>query len=112
MLQQDKPDDYVVATGQSHTVHQLVEIAFGELGLDWKKHVELDARYLRPTEVDALEGDASKARKVLSWRPKMDFTTLIKLMVQHDLGLAQQEKTLHRAGYQSPARGAASTGVG
>jgi len=112
MLQQDKPDDYVVATGESHSVRELVEIAFGELGLDWKKHVELDARYLRPTEVDALQGDASKARKLLGWQPKMDFKTLIKLMVKHDLGLAQQEKTLQRAGYDSPARGAASTGVG
>src|SRR5690348_17664441 len=112
MLQQDKPDDYVIATGQSYTVRELVETAFGELGLDWKKHVELDARYLRPTEVDALQGDASKARKALGWRPKMDFTTLIKLMVMHDLGLAQQEKTLQRAGFDTPARGAASTGVG
>lgn len=112
MMQQDKPDDYVVATGQSHSVRELVETAFGELGLDWKKHVELDARYLRPTEVDALQGDASKARKVLGWQPKMDFKALIKLMVKHDLGLAQQEKTLQRAGFETPARGAASTGVG
>ncbi|MDE2165686.1 MAG: GDP-mannose 4,6-dehydratase [Alphaproteobacteria bacterium] len=112
MLQQDTADDYVIATGQSHTVRELVEIAFGELGLDWKRHVELDARYLRPTEVDALEGDASKARKRLGWRPKLDFKTLIKVMVKHDLDLAQQEKTLQRAGYESPARGAASTGVG
>ncbi|MGH7000863.1 MAG: GDP-mannose 4,6-dehydratase [Stellaceae bacterium] len=112
MMQQDKPDDYVVATGQSHSVKQLVETAFGELGLDWKKHVELDARYLRPTEVDALQGDASKARKVLGWQPAMDFKTLIKLMVTHDLGLAQQEKVLQRAGFETPARGAASTGVG
>lgn len=112
MMQQDKPDDYVIATGQSHTVRELVETAFGELGLDWRKHVELDARYLRPTEVDALQGDASKARKVLGWRPAMDFKTLIKLMVKHDLGLAQQEKTLQRAGFETPARGAASTGVG
>jgi len=112
MLQQDKPDDYVIATGHSHTVRELVETAFGELGLDWKKHVELDARYLRPTEVDALQGDASKARKTLGWRPKMDFKALIKLMVTHDLGIAQQEKTLQRAGFETPARGAASTGVG
>ena len=112
MMQQDKPDDYVIATGQSHTVRELVETAFGELGLDWRKHVELDARYLRPTEVDALQGDASKARKVLGWRPTMDFKTLIELMVKHDLGLAQQEKTLQRAGFETPARGAASTGVG
>ncbi|MGH6973689.1 MAG: GDP-mannose 4,6-dehydratase [Stellaceae bacterium] len=112
MLQQDKPDDYVVATGQSHAVRELVEMAFGELGLDWKKHVELDARYLRPTEVDALQGDASKARKALGWQPKMDFKALIKLMVKHDLGLAQQEKTLQRAGFETPTRGAASTGVG
>jgi GDPmannose 4,6-dehydratase len=112
MLQQERADDYVVATGRSHSVRELVEIAFGELGLDWKKHVELDARYLRPTEVDALEGDASKARKLLGWRPKMDFKALIKAMVKHDLDLAQQEKTLHRAGYESAARGAASRGMG
>jgi GDPmannose 4,6-dehydratase len=111
MLQKDRPDDYVVATGKSHSVRELVEIAFGELGLDWKKHVEHDPRYLRPTEVDALQGDASKAQQRLGWRAKMDFQSLIKLMIKHDLDLAKQEKTLNRAGYQNPARGVASTGV-
>ena len=63
MLQQDKPDDYVVATGESHSVRELVELAFAEAGLDWSTHVEIDPRYFRPTEVDALQGDAAKARR-------------------------------------------------
>jgi GDPmannose 4,6-dehydratase len=111
MLQQDRPDDYVVATGKSHSVRELIEIAFSELGLDWKRYVEHDPRYLRPTEVDALQGDASKAQQRLGWRAKMDFPSLIKLMVKHDLDLAKQEKTLNRAGYQTPARGVASTNI-
>ncbi len=110
MLQQDAPDDYVVATGESHSVRELVEVAFGELGLNWKKYVELDPRYLRPTEVDALQGDASKARDRLGWCPRVGFKELIQRMLAHDLGLAQQELTLKTAGYAAPARGAASTG--
>jgi len=112
MLQQDKPEDYVIATGKSHSVKELVELAFGEAGLDWKKHVELDKRYLRPTEVDALQGDASKAAKQLGWRARMGFKELIALMVKSDLDLARREKTLKQAGYDGPARGAASAGVG
>jgi GDPmannose 4,6-dehydratase len=112
MLQQDKPEDYVIATGKSHSVKELVELAFGEVGLDWKKHVELDKRYLRPTEVDALQGDASKAAKQLGWRARMGFKELIALMVKSDLDLARREKTLKQAGYDGPARGAASAGVG
>ena len=112
MLQQDKPEDYVIATGKSHSVKELVELAFGEVGLDWKKHVELDKRYLRPTEVDALQGDASKAAKQLDWRARMGFKELIALMVKNDLDLARREKTLKQAGYDGPARGAASAGVG
>ena len=73
MLQQEAPDDYVVATGQSRSVRELVEIAFAEAGLDWRRHVELDQRYVRPTEVDALEGDAGKARERLNWRPRVGF---------------------------------------
>jgi GDPmannose 4,6-dehydratase len=110
MLQQDKPDDYVVATGESHSVQELVEAAFGELGLNWKKHVELDRRYLRPTEVDALQGDATKARDRLGWRPRVGFKELIRMMTTHDLGLAQQERALKTAGYAAPARGAAAAG--
>lgn len=104
MLQHEAPDDYVIATGKSHSVRELVELAFGELGLDWKKHVEVDQRYLRPTEVDALQGDASKARERLGWRPQMSFTELIRTMVAHDLDLARQERTLQQAGFAAPAR--------
>jgi GDPmannose 4,6-dehydratase len=84
MLQQDKPDDYVIATGESHSVRDVLDVAFGELGLDWQKFVELDPRYLRPTEVDHLRGDASKARDKLGWKPKMTFEQLIKTMVRAD----------------------------
>jgi GDPmannose 4,6-dehydratase len=108
MLQQDAPDDYVVATGASHTVRELVEIAFAEVGLDWRRHVELDPRYLRPTEVDFLEGDATKAHERLAWRPRVAFRELVKMMVAHDLDLARQERALKSAGYDGPARGAAA----
>jgi GDPmannose 4,6-dehydratase len=84
MLQQEVPDDFVIATGESHTVREVLEVAFGELDLDWKKHVELDPRYLRPTEVDHLHGDASKARRVLGWQPKVTFKGLIQMMVRAD----------------------------
>jgi GDPmannose 4,6-dehydratase len=110
MLQQDAPDDYVVATGESHTVRELVEVAFAEIGLDWQRYVELDERYLRPTEVDALEGDASKARRRLGWRPRVGFQDLVRLMVAHDVDLARRERTLKSAGYEAPARGAAVDG--
>ena len=84
MLQQDTPDDYVIATGESYAVRDVLEVAFGELGLDWHEHVELDARYLRPTEVDHLRGDASKARERLGWTPKVSFRELIQMMVRAD----------------------------
>jgi len=84
MLQQDKPDDYVIATGESHSVRDVLDIAFGTLGLDWQKFVELDPRYLRPTEVDHLRGDATKAREKLGWKPKMSFEQLITTMVRAD----------------------------
>ena len=84
MLQQDAPDDYVIATGESHSVRECLEVAFGALDLDWQKYVELDPRYLRPTEVDHLHGDASKARKKLGWQPRVTFKQLIEMMVQHD----------------------------
>ena len=73
MLQQEKPDDYVIATGESHSVRELCEVAFGELDLDWKKYVEIDPRYFRPTEVDHLRGNAAKARKAFGWTPKVTF---------------------------------------
>jgi GDPmannose 4,6-dehydratase len=84
MLQQDTPDDYVIATGESHSVRDCLEVAFGALDLDWQKYVELDPRYLRPTEVDHLHGDATKARKKLGWKPRVTFKELIEMMVQHD----------------------------
>jgi GDPmannose 4,6-dehydratase len=84
MLQQDKPDDYVIATGESHSVREVLDVAFGALDLDWKKYVELDPRYLRPTEVDHLRGDMSKARAKLGWQPKVTFAELIRRMVVAD----------------------------
>jgi GDPmannose 4,6-dehydratase len=84
MLQQDTPADYVIATGESHSVRDCLEVAFGALDLDWQKYVELDPRYLRPTEVDHLHGDATKARKKLGWKPRVTFKELIEMMVQHD----------------------------
>ncbi|HEX7069392.1 MAG TPA: GDP-mannose 4,6-dehydratase, partial [Rhodothermales bacterium] len=85
MLQQDAPDDYVVATGISHSVRDLVEIAFSHVGLDWREHVVTDASFLRPAEVDHLVGDASKAKRQLKWEPAVDFRRLIAMMVDADL---------------------------
>jgi GDPmannose 4,6-dehydratase len=84
MLQQERPDDYVVATGESHTVREVLEIAFATLDLDWKPFVELDPRYLRPTEVDHLRGDSAKATRVLGWKPTVSFRELIEMMVRAD----------------------------
>ena len=85
MLQQDKPDDYVVATGEAHSVQDLVELAFAHVGLDWQKYVGVDPKFLRPAEVDHLIGDPSKAKKVLGWRPEVDFKGLVHMMVDADL---------------------------
>lgn len=85
MLQQDKPEDYVIATGETHTVKEFLEAAFSHAGLDWKKHVEFDPHYLRPAEVDLLLGDASKAKKKLGWKPKTNFKKLVKIMVDADI---------------------------
>ena len=85
MLQQPQPDDYVVATGETHTIREFLDAAFGHLGLDWHKHVEQDPRFLRPAEVDTLRGDASKAKRVLSWEPKVSFQQLAQMMVEADL---------------------------
>jgi GDPmannose 4,6-dehydratase len=84
MLQQDKGDDYVVATGESHTVRECLDVAFGELELDWKKYVEIDPRYFRPTEVDHLKGNPQKAMRKLGWKPKVTFKELIQMMVRAD----------------------------
>ena len=85
MLQQDQPDDYVIATGESHSVRELVEVAFGHANLDWKKYVRLDPKFLRPAEVDHLIGDSSKARRVLGWTPEVDFSQLVRMMVDADV---------------------------
>jgi GDPmannose 4,6-dehydratase len=85
MLQQPKPDDYVVGTGATHSVRELCEIAFGHVGLDWEKHVKVDPQFARPAEVDVLQADPSKARRVLGWRPQVDFTGLVRMMVDADL---------------------------
>jgi GDPmannose 4,6-dehydratase len=85
MLQQSKPSDYVVATGETHTVQELVEAAFGCVGLDWRKYVVQDPAFMRPAEVDLLIGDASKARRELGWKPTVTFTQLVKRMVEADL---------------------------
>lgn len=85
MLQQDKADDYVIATNETHTVKEFVEHAFAHVGLDWKKHVEVDKRYFRPAEVDLLIGDASKAKRQLNWEPKVTFEELVKIMVDADV---------------------------
>ncbi len=85
MLQQDKPDDYVIATGQTHTVEEFVETAFGHAGLDWKKYVIIDPKFIRPAEVDLLLGDPSKAAEKLDWRPKVSFRELVKMMVDSDI---------------------------
>jgi len=85
MLQQDEPDDYVIATGESHSVKEFLGEAFDYKGLDWREYVEIDSRYFRPTEVDSLLGDASKARRKLLWEPKVKFRELVKLMVDADI---------------------------
>jgi len=85
MLQQEEPDDYVIATGETHTVRELLDLAFGHLSLNWQKYVKIDPRYYRPTEVDLLIGDASKAKKKLGWEPKVSFKELITMMVDSDL---------------------------
>jgi GDPmannose 4,6-dehydratase len=91
MLQQAEPDDFVIATGETHSVREFLDEAFGYLDLDWKKHVEIDPRYFRPTEVDMLLGDATKAKRVLGWKPRVHFKDLVKLMVDADLK-AESEK--------------------
>jgi len=92
MLQQPKGDDYVVATGEAHTVRELCERAFAHVGLDYRQYVEVDPRYFRPTEVDYLLGDPSKAVKALGWRPRTSFQELVRLMMEADLALAEREK--------------------
>jgi GDPmannose 4,6-dehydratase len=92
MLQQDRPDDFVVATGETHTVQELVEIAFDHVGLDWRKHVVQDPALVRPAEVDLLVGDAGKARRVLGWEPNVNFEGLVRMMVEADLERHRAER--------------------
>jgi len=100
MLQQEKPDDYVIATGETHSVREFAEKVFEKLDLDYQKYVAVDARYFRPTEVDVLLGDAGRARKALNWAPKVSFDQLIDMMIAADLETAEKEKTLVDAGYK------------
>jgi GDPmannose 4,6-dehydratase len=99
MLQQDTPDDYIVATGETYSVRQFLEWSFGAVDLDYRDFVEFDPRYMRPSEVDVLLGDPSKAKKVLGWEPEVDIHGLVKMMVESDLELARREK--YAMGYQT-----------
>lgn len=92
MLQQNEPDDFVISTGQTHTVERLVEVAFERAGLDWKKYVKLDQAFIRPAEVDLLIGDASKAKKILGWKPEVTFEQMIHMMVDADI---ERHKSTH-----------------
>jgi GDPmannose 4,6-dehydratase len=91
MLQKDKPDDYVIATGETHSVKEFVELAFSHLELDWQKHVKIDPHYFRPSEVDLLVGDATKAKRLLGWTPRTKFKDLVKIMVDADYAQAAKE---------------------
>ena len=94
MLQHEKPDDYVVATGENHSVKEFVEEVFGYLDLDWQQYVEIDQRYFRPSEVDFLLGDAGKAKKILNWEPKITFKELARIMTDADMKIAQRAKII------------------
>ena len=94
MLQHDEPDDYVIATGETHSVREFLDEVFGHLDLDWQKYVEIDPRYLRPTEVDCLLGDTSKAKKILKWEPKVTFKELAQMMTDADMEIARREKII------------------
>jgi GDPmannose 4,6-dehydratase len=90
MLQQPQADDYVIATGVTHSVQQLVEVAFGHVGLDWEKYVRVDPQFLRPAEVDHLIGDASKAKRILGWEPTVSFEKLVTMMVDADMAFLKR----------------------
>jgi len=92
MLQQDQPDDYVIATGETHSVEEFLTEAFSHLDLDWHDYVELDPKYLRPAEVDLLIGDASKAKRELGWEPKVSFKELVQLMVDADVAMLDHQE--------------------
>jgi GDPmannose 4,6-dehydratase len=100
MLQYDKPDDYVIALGETHSVREFLEKVFQKLALDYREYVEIDSKYFRPTDVNILLGDATKAGKILGWKPKVGFDELVDMMVEADMELAKKEKTLRDAGYK------------
>lgn len=106
IVQHDQPDDFVIATGESRSVREFLAAVFGRLNLEWERYVVVDPRYLRPTEIDRLEGDASKARQALGWQPRRTFNDLVREMVEHDMELARAEKTLRDAGHHPGPRGA------
>jgi len=106
MLQQEAPDDFVIATGESHSVKEFLVRAFTHADLDWQDFVHIDARYVRPSEVDVLCGDADKALVQLGWNPRVTFDELVRMMVDHDLDLARQERILADAGHTVNLRGA------
>ena len=108
MLQQNAPDDFVVATGEAHSVREFLEEAFSLANLDWQKYVEVDPRYFRPAEVDYLLGDPTKIKQTLGWEPKINFKQLVRLMYEHDLNLALQEKVLKDNGHVNAVRGKAN----
>jgi GDPmannose 4,6-dehydratase len=106
MFQQQEPGDCVITTGESHSVRELMDKVFQYIGLDWRRHVEVDARHLRPTEVDCLLWDTSKARAKLGWKPKVRFEQLAKMMLDHDIELAKPERLLRDAGHKVMMRDA------
>src|SRR3989440_934595 len=103
MMQAETAEDYVIATGETHSIREFLDEAFGYLDLDWEAHVEIDPRYYRPAEVDLLLGDASKARRILGWEPKVTFKELVRLMVNNDLKIARKEHMIEEADGESPA---------
>lgn len=102
MMQAAEPDDYVIATGETHSIRDFLDQAFGFLDLDWRGYVEIDPRYFRPAEVDVLLGDATKARQKLGWEPTVDFKSLVRLMVEHDLKLARHELNMSQNKNERP----------
>ena len=101
MLQQDEPEDLVISMDERHSVREFAELAFTKMGLDWEQYVEIDQRYFRPAEVELLQGDSTKARTKLGWKPKVSFDELVDMMLESDLQLAKQERTLVDAGHKT-----------
>jgi len=102
MLQQEEPDDYVIATGETHSVREFLDEVFGYLDLDWKEYVEIDPRYFRPAEVDLLIGDATKAKEKLRWEPKVSFKQLVRIMVDADLADWKKRRNINLANVLQP----------